>query len=99
MVWEALSELFLDTEIELQHVISSLQGSGFSRADIEKVMRCEVAPVLGGNVLSVAGVWLAFDLTPVEQRYLSGQARPSFTGWLALRVMRKEWQQVLAALD
>ena len=98
-VWEALSELFLDTEVDVPSVIARLQASGYDRAEIERIMIREVAPVLGGNALSVAGVWTAFDLTPVEQRYLAGQARPSLLGWAALRIIREDWQQVQGALN
>lgn len=98
-VWLALSELFLDTEIDLEYIISSLQTSGYSRPDIESIMQNEVAPVLGGHVLSVAGEWMGFDLTPVEQRYLKGQARPTLLGRAALHVIREDWRKVLGQLE
>lgn len=101
-VWAALSELFLDTETDLPGILTrlqhSVQHSGYSRAQIEFILRAEVAPLVGGNVLSVAGVWDAFDLTPVEQRYLAGQARPSLLGNVALRVIHADWEQVRQGL-
>lgn len=98
MVWEALSELFLDTEIDLEGIAERLKESGFSLADIEHILKTEVAPVLGGNLFSVAGEWAFFDLKPVEERYLSGKARASLEGWVALRMIREDWQAVKSRL-
>ena len=97
-VWNALAELFLDTEIDLEWVARELRESGLSRAEVEAILKREVAPVVGGNVLGMAGEWAGFDLPPLEERYLAGRARPTLTGWLALRVIRQDWQRVSSKL-
>ena len=96
--WTALSELFLDTEVNIPSIITCLQQSHFNWAEIETIMECEVAPVVGSNVFSIAGEWRGFNLTAIQARYLAGTARPSLTGRAALHVIREDWKQVQAAL-
>ena len=94
-----ISELFLDTETDVRYVIRELKATGLNRADITAIMQAEVAPVVGRNLLSVAGEWQAFDLTPIEQRYLSGAARPTLEGQLFQWIIREEWQAILDGLE
>lgn len=97
--WAALSELFFDTEVSVEWVARQLRDTGLSLAEIETILKSEVAPVLGANLLSVAGVWDAFDLTPVEARFRAGRSRPTLLGHLALRMIREDWAAVLARLQ
>jgi len=63
-VWEALSRLFLDIELDEKdyHRISDLLAmSPYSIQEIEDILRFEVYPVLIWNLRSVAGVWTGFD--------------------------------------
>ena len=97
--WTALSELFLDTEPDLDGIVRALAATGLSVAQLEAILRHEVAPVLGLNLRSVAGVWQAFDLTPVEERFRAGWARPTLGGWWALRAIRADWTRIVEALS
>lgn len=100
-VWELLSELFLDTELlpdDFRRIAAGLHNSGFVLQELESMLRCEVAPVLGGNLFSVAGVWDAFDLWPVERRYQTGKTRPSVLGQAACRLVRNDWERVKVEL-
>lgn len=97
--WAALSELFLDTEPDLDGIVRALGATGLSVVQLEAILRREVAPVLGPNLLSVAGVWQAFDLTPVEDRFRAGRARPTLGGWWAMRAVRADWARIVAALS
>ena len=54
--WAALSELFFDTEVSVEWVARQLRDTGLSLAEIETILKSEVAPVLGATLLSVAGV-------------------------------------------
>lgn len=96
--WEALSELFLDTEPEPEVIARQLRSTGFSAAELDAMLRGEVAPVLGGNLLSVVGVWDAFDLAPVEARFLAGRRSPTLLGRLGCHLIRDDWAQVMARL-
>ena len=63
-VWVALSELWLDTELDeadLRRIAGVLAASPLDAADLECAYRWEVAPVVAGNLVVPAGVWDAFD--------------------------------------
>ena len=63
-VWLALSELWLDTELDeadLATIASTLAISGYPLDELEKIFRLEVAPVVWSNSWVTAGVWDGFD--------------------------------------
>lgn len=63
-VWVALSELWLDTELEpsdLERIAKCMKQSGFSVKELRHIYLDEVAPVLYPNLLSPAGEWMGFD--------------------------------------
>jgi hypothetical protein len=63
-VWEALSELFLDTELSpavRAGIVRTLAQSPYSLPELRAILREEVHPVCVANLLSVAGVWSRFD--------------------------------------
>ncbi|ASK31436.1 hypothetical protein CEY12_15550 [Chryseobacterium sp. T16E-39] len=64
LVWEALSELYLDTELQesdFQYMARILVKSPFSFEEIKKIDQYEVFPVLFSNLLIPAGEWGGFD--------------------------------------
>ena len=59
-IWRALSDLFLDTEINevnYQYIARIVSESSLSLTEIENILWHEVYPVLESNLRSVAGVW------------------------------------------
>ncbi|MGI4736757.1 MAG: DUF7079 family protein [Janthinobacterium lividum] len=63
-VWLALSEFYLDTELQpadLQRIRAVFDQSGYSEQEIRQIDYDEVGPTLYANLLSVAGEWLGFD--------------------------------------
>ncbi|QRY80458.1 hypothetical protein JVX91_04895 [Pseudomonas sp. PDNC002] len=63
-VWLALSELWLDTELDdsgLAAIARTLAISGFPVDELEAIYRLEVAPVVWSNAWATAGVWDGFD--------------------------------------
>jgi len=63
-VWEALSDFFLDTELQeadYQRIASVLTCSSYTIAEIEEILRYEVYPALRWNLLAIAGEWAGFD--------------------------------------
>lgn len=63
-VWNALSELFLDTELqpyEYQWIAEVLAKSVYTEKELEWILQYEVAPILSANLLSGAGEWDGFD--------------------------------------
>lgn len=62
-VWEALSDMFLDTDTSLTRRwrVERLAGSPYSIEQLELILVDEVYPVCRSNLLSVAGEWTGFD--------------------------------------
>jgi hypothetical protein len=63
-IWVALSKLYLDTELSestLLSIVETFKKSVFTLAEIKKIDRTEVFPVLQVNLVSVAGEWAGFD--------------------------------------
>ena len=98
-VWIALSDLYLDTELQAgdyEHIRDVILASGYTLDEVERILRFEVGPVLGLNLLSVAGVWSGFDpdwlVDSILQRQRSWRrCLPSFLGF---RMVRDAWERV-----
>ena len=63
-VWLALSEFYLDTELQptdFRRIRAVFDQSGYSAQEIRRIDYEEVGPVLYGNLLSVVGEWAGFD--------------------------------------
>ena len=75
-----MSELWLDTELDAEdhrRIASVLRDSGYTIPELEAICRSEVAPVVSGNLLSVAGEWAGFDSAWLEEEILRRLRRPS----------------------
>lgn len=86
-LWLALSELWLDTELDekdLERIAAVLAQSGLSIAELRDVYLVEVAPAVYRNLLDPAGVWEGFDETGLTERITSNlRDRPRRTRFLA----------------
>ncbi len=63
-VWIALSEFYLDTELDehdLKRIAQVFKASGLDLQSIKDIDKQEVFPVLQYNLLWVAGIWDGFD--------------------------------------
>lgn len=63
-LWIAMSDLWLDTELTEDAVLSiasAVRDSGLDREDLEAVFRHELAPFLGKNQQTTVGNWEGFD--------------------------------------
>ena len=59
-IWRALSEFFLDTEIDdatFDYVARVVLETGYSPFEVQSILWHEVFPVLEANLRSVAGEW------------------------------------------
>ena len=80
-VWIALSDLYLDTEMQAfthWHIARTIEAVGYTLEEARLIDRYEVFPVLYPNMLSVAGVWDGFDghwLAEKIQREIVGSNR------------------------
>ena len=99
-VWEALSTLFLDTDISLLRAYRAdiLGSSSYSLEEIETILKYEVYPVCSWNLFSIAGEWAGFDPEWLEQRILKPRSR--FWSIGASRIMRSnEWRATRAEIE
>jgi hypothetical protein len=91
-VREALSTLFLDTDVTLlrEYRVHTLASSNFSLDEIEKILTQEVFPICRWNLLSIAREWARFALDWLERQILKPRSRFSRIG--ASRMLRStEW--------
>lgn len=62
-VWDALSEFFLDTELEMkdyERISKMLASTKYTINEIQEILYYEVYPVCKWNMFSVAGEWAGF---------------------------------------
>ena len=65
-VWLALSEFYLDTELQpadFKRIKAVFDQSGYAPQEIRQIDYDEVGPLLLANLLSVAGEWAGFEET------------------------------------
>ena len=77
-VWLALSDLFLDTDVNLLREGSTrtLAASPYSLEELDAILREEVCPACSFNLREVAGEWAGFDADWLERRILRGGPPP-----------------------
>ena len=77
-VWLALSDLFLDTDVNLfrEGNARTLAASPYTLDQIDAILREEVYPACSFNLSLVAGEWAGFDADWLEQRILRGGPPP-----------------------
>jgi hypothetical protein len=71
-VWQALSDMFLDTDTSLTRNwrVKVLASSPYSVEELERILADEIYPVCRTNLMCVAGEWIAFDPDWLESRIL-----------------------------
>ena len=107
--WHALSDLFLDTELQptgYRHIARVLGSSGYSPAELRAILDEEVAPVFVSNLLSVAGEWAGWgeeDVCELMLHSLRRRWRLPLLSWLKRRIHRRhvaeEWAKIERFLD
>lgn len=73
-VWEVLSDMFLDTELQVSdhdRIASRLIESEYTLEEIREILMHEVFPVCIPNLHSPAGEWAGIDLDWIEQKVLT----------------------------
>ena len=90
-VWNALSELFLDTELDrqdLEYLARVLADSPYDVRRLEEILFAEVYPVCIWNLRSPAGEWGTFD-----SAWLERSIRERMSRWLRLppRLQTGRW--------
>ncbi len=83
-VWDAMSDLFLDTETRwsVPHVARRCAESGYDDEVLERVFWAEVFPEAIGNLTQVAGEW---GMLKLEEQALINRANHGSIPWLSRR--------------
>lgn len=110
-LWEALSFLWLDTEVtesDLDWIARVMAESGLTIEELWRVYSYEVAPVVSVNVYSVAGEWAGFSpdwlRTEIVRNLRDGPRLTRFwswfpiTRWLMLGPTADHWKKLVARL-
>ena len=111
-VWRALSDLFLDTELDeadIAIIAETIRAAGFSADQAEEILRRDVAPVFWMNLIQVAGEWTPWSESQVRDlvcEHLRSRSRPRYLAWFDILKSRRrmatvkpEWRQVRAYLE
>lgn len=105
-IWIALSEFYLDTELDehdLKRIAQVFKASGLNLQAVKDIDRYEVFPVLQSNLFRVAGNWSGFDpvlLTEAcTKRYLKRnswwhKSRTSVWNRLFYRMRKGYWDEI-----
>ena len=98
-IWRALSDLFLDTEIDevsFKYIARVIKNNNFTLSEVEHILWQEVYPVLEGNLRSVAGVWAGWpDEWLLQNMSISQEARPIHGDPSIIGEIKRCWDQVL----
>lgn len=108
-LWKALSELFLDSELDdgdVKLIASAIAESGLALPEAERILWEEVFPALGANLQVPAGAWGGFDGESLRDRIVSvALGRQSGIGSLgvlsaraAREIIEEAWSRVRAHL-
>ena len=108
-VWAALSEFWLDTELQefqLKYIAKVCATSPYSLSEIKAIHFYEVAPAVSINALSPAGAWSGFESewlfeqcarNAMERRHLLWRARQWFRRPMFWFFTSSYWRQVVPA--
>jgi hypothetical protein len=98
-VWSALSNLFLDNELQetdREFICNQLAQTSYTLSEIERILWNELYPILKYNLISVAGEWAGFD----EEWLLANikinnfDKRPFFMFTFPASSILDEWQKI-----
>jgi hypothetical protein len=96
-VWDALSTLFLDTDVSLSREWRSeiLAASPYTMQELEEILAEEISPVCSWNKISVAGEWAGFDPDWLREKVLRNYRTPSWLSRIGRkRILRsQEWRE------
>jgi hypothetical protein len=80
-VWNVLSDLFLDTELDAtthKYIAKVIVESGYEPDEIHEILWREVLPAVGDNLRIVAGEWAGFNHEWLKDRILTVKAQDAF---------------------
>ncbi|MEO3432620.1 hypothetical protein [Inquilinus sp. CAU 1745] len=106
-VWVALSELFIDTELQpaaYDAIARTIRQAGIGRAEALTILKEEVAPVFYSNTLSIAGNWTGWPEAEVRGSIMEHLSRGPVRRQVAVvaakiwRSYAERWEEVARRL-
>ena len=101
-LWIALSDLFLDTELQdssLKRIAKTMKNSNYSLDEMTLILQSEVFPVCIGNLHVIpGGVWTGFDEDELVEAIISAKPPNRFKRWLNRRrfsMIEDDWNRIL----
>ncbi len=91
-VWTALSDLWLDTELnesDLSYIAREMHASGYSIQELREIYLYEVAPAIFMNLSGVGGEWLGFEDAWLHDKILRSLRTRARLGRWWIRVRRR----------
>ena len=103
-VWEALSDLFLDTDVRALEdgIVATLAASPYDVDEIEDILLWEIYPACRRNLAVVAGEWAGFDAAWLAEHVARpqswlGRAHTAMFGRIWMRCS-PEWRRIKTRL-
>ncbi|MDV9031932.1 hypothetical protein Q7C30_007470 [Pseudomonas sp. RAC1] len=97
-VWQALSEFFLDTDVDLSSdgLVQRLAQTGYTPDQVQCILWNEVYPVLHSNLQSMAGEWAGWTDAFLQAHLVVRPYSPGMParGWIGAEISRC-WDEVL----
>jgi hypothetical protein len=109
-VWWALSDLFLDTELDelaYNYIAQTCVDSPYSPKECAEILWHVVYPICIGNLFSMTGVWGAFDQEWLENEIIRHVSTWRFRFWQRLgreqpllgRIVLSDWHEVQKRME
>ena len=101
-LWLALSDLFLDTELQdydCLFIANKMKESGYTLDEINDILMREVFPVCIPNLHSVAGEWTGFNEDWLTEKITNLKPPNLFRRWKNRRsywMIKDNWEAVVA---
>ncbi len=96
-----LANLFLDTwynNHDIRWIAGGLRATGLSVAELEQILRRDVAPAFAGNLIALAGEWQPWSADEVAQIMTRRPPLSGLLGRAGWRMVRADWTRVRALL-
>jgi hypothetical protein len=102
-VWQALSELYLDTDVAAHypHIAETLAHSPYALDALHDMLMYDIHPALYPNLMIVAGEWAGFDDDWLLARIAQVRRQPRWRRRLShlfVRWIRDDWRTVAALI-
>jgi hypothetical protein len=100
-LWVALSDLFLDTELQdydCLFIANKMQESGYTLDEVEDILMLEVFPVCIANLHSVAGEWAGFNEDWLAEKITHSKPPNLIQRWLhrrRFRMIKDDWRKIV----